>query len=122
MDTILVVDDEPKIADLIAMLLDEEGLEVLTAYDGQEALAIAREERPRLVLTDIMMPRMDGVELCRRLQGGPETRDIVVLLMSAARRGDPHEYGAAGLIRKPFELDDLIATVRRHLIRPLPPA
>ncbi len=95
---------------------------ILVAYDGLEALAIVREERPRLVLTDMMMPRMDGVELCRRLHGDPETRGTVVLLMSAARRVDPEEYGAAGLIRKPFELDDLVATVCRHLICPLPPA
>ena len=122
MDTILVVDDEAHIAQVIALLLAEEGLVVLTAGDGQEALTIALEEQPRLVLTDVMMPRMDGLELCRRLRDDPATSATVVLLMSAAVVTDPSGCGATGVIRKPFELDDLVMTVRRHLIRPLPPA
>ena len=115
MDTILVADDDAHIAEVIALFLREEGLVVLTAGDGQEALTMARKRCPRLVLTDIMMPRMDGVELCRRLRGDPSTGAMVVLLMSAAVPIDPTGCGAADLIRKPFDLDDLSSTVHRHL-------
>ena len=115
MDTILVVDDDVHIAEVIALFLEEEGLVVLTAGDGQEALMIAREERPRLVLTDVMMPRMDGIELCRRLHGDPTTRATVVLLMSAVVRRDLSGCGAAGLVHKPFGFEDLAETVHRHL-------
>jgi DNA-binding response OmpR family regulator len=115
-DKILVVDDEGHIADVVAMFLREEGLAVLTAGDGLEALEITREEHPRLVLTDVMMPRMDGVDLCRRLRDDPSTGAPVVLFMSAVMRIDLSGCGAAGLIRKPFDLDDLLDTVRRHLV------
>jgi CheY-like chemotaxis protein len=115
MDKILVVDDEADMTELIAMVLDGEDMAVLTASDGVEALGIAREERPRLVLTDIMMPHMDGVELCRRLREEPGTRDTAVLLMSAARRMDTSGCCAVGMIRKPFDLQELSDTVRRHL-------
>jgi CheY-like chemotaxis protein len=115
MDTILVVDDETEMTELIAMMLDEDELTVLTAGDGQEALTIALREHPQLVLTDIMMPRMNGVELCRRLQEDPDTRDTVVLLMTAAGQFEMGECSPVGLLRKPFDLDGLSETVRRHL-------
>ena len=115
MDTILVVDDETEMTELIAMMLDEDELTVLTAGDGLEALAIALREHPQLVLTDIMMPRMNGVELCRRLQEDPDTRDTVVLLMTAAGQFEMGECSPVGLLRKPFDLDGLSETVRRHL-------
>ena len=115
MDTILVVDDEPEMVELVAMALDDGRVAVLTAGDGLEALEIAREERPRLVLTDVMMPRMDGVELCRCLREDPATRDTAVLLMTAARHRDLSGCDAVGILRKPFDLGDLVAMVRRHL-------
>jgi two-component system alkaline phosphatase synthesis response regulator PhoP len=115
MDKILVVDDEAEIAELISMILGEEDLDVLTAGDGLEAFGIALEEHPRLVLRDVMMPRMDGVELCRRLQEASQIQDTVVLLMSAAGQIDLGECNAVGLIRKPFDLGDLSDTVHRQL-------
>ncbi len=115
MDTILVVDDEAEMTELIAMMLDEDELTVLTAGDGLEALAIARKEHPGLVLTDVMMPRMNGVELCRKLHEDPSTRGTVVLLMTAAGQFEMGECGAVGLLRKPFDLDGLFETVHGFL-------
>ena len=114
---VLVVDDEPEMVELVSMVLDDGRVEILTAYDGLEALGIAREERPKLVLTDIIMPRMDGVDLCRQPQGDgdPITRGTVVLLMSAAQRMDLSGCGAVGFLRKPFDIHDLSGTVYRHL-------
>ena len=116
MDKILVVDDEAGMTELIALMLDEEDVDVLTAGDGFEALGIARAQHPQLVLTDVMMPRMNGVELCRRLHEDPETRNTVVLLMTATEQFEMAECSAAGLIRKPFDLGSLSEIVHRHLV------
>ena len=115
MRKVLVADDDAEILELIGMILGGDGVDILTAHDGLEALGIAREELPDLVLADIMMPRMGGLELTSHLREDPETRDTIVLLMSAARRVDVDASGAMGLIRKPFDIGDLIETVHRHL-------
>lgn len=115
MDKVLVVDDDAHVLEVVVLLLEAEGLAVLTAGDGLEALTIAQKEQPRLVLADIMMPRMDGVELCSRLRGDPSTSAMVVLLMSAAPRADASGCGAAGVIQKPFDLEALAQAVHRYL-------
>ena len=115
MRKVLVADDEAEILELIGMILGGDRVDILTAHDGLEALRIAREELPDLVLADVMMPRMGGLELTSHLREDPETRDTIVLLMSAARRVDVEAPGAMGLIRKPFDIGELVATVRRHL-------
>ena len=115
MDTILVVDDEEFIAEVIALFLAEEGPTVMTAGSTQEALIIAIEEHPDMVLTDVMIPRMGSVELCELLRGDSATCAIVVLLMSAAVATNAPVCGAEGVLRKPFDLDMLSETVHRHL-------
>ncbi len=115
MATVLVVDDEPEIVEMLLMLLEGDGVAPLGAHDGEEAWDLVRSERPDLVLTDIMMPRMNGVELCRRLREDPSTRSTVVLLMSAARQIDTGGCDAAELLRKPFDIVNLVGTVHRHL-------
>ena len=117
MGTILVADDEPEILELIEMILGGNGLHILTAHDGLEALEIAREQRPHLVLADVMMPRMGGIELASRLREDPETRDTVVLLMSAGRHIDVGASGAQELVRKPFDILRLSEMVRHHVGR-----
>lgn len=112
---ILVVDDEVAIAKTLRVLLAEDGLEVLLAYNGQEALEMVREERPHLVLSDVMMPLLDGRELCRRLRADPATSHIAIILMSATHGRDVGECGADGFIRKPFELLDVTELVDRLL-------
>lgn len=83
--TILVVDDESSIAELVGEVLDTAGYRVLQAGNGRTALAIARREHPALVLTDRMMPEVDGVEFVRLLHSNPATRDIPVVIMSSTR-------------------------------------
>ena len=109
------MDDEACIVEFLALFLVDEGLTVLTAGSGREALVIALAEHPDLVLTDVMMPRMSGVELCRLLRGDPATSAMVVLLMSAAVVIDPSGCGSNGVIPKPFDLDVLSETVHRYL-------
>ena len=111
----LVVDDDRLLLRLVQLNLDKMGIEVLMAEDGQEALRLATEERPDVILLDIMMPQMDGYEVMRRLKSVKETRDIpVVMLTAKSNPGDrqrSREMGAVAYITKPFRLEELRGTV-----------
>jgi two-component system sensor histidine kinase/response regulator len=113
--TILVADDEEPILDLLADVLTSEGYIVIIAHDGREALALARTRRPDLVLSDVMMPYMDGPELARRLHMDTETHDMPVVLMSAARLPDRAAVGIAGFLAKPFDIWHIAAIVQMAL-------
>jgi len=116
---ILIVDDEPYILNILDFSLDAEGYSVLQAADGDEALRVAAEQSPDLIIMDIMMPRLDGFETCRRLKEDVHTRDIPVVLLTARNsredraRGD--EVKADGYITKPFSPQRLLDTVQQYL-------
>jgi diguanylate cyclase (GGDEF)-like protein len=111
---VLVVDDEPDKRLLLAFALQREGYEVRTASDGVEGLAAVAEQQPDLIVTDVMMPRMDGYEMVRRVRSDPRTKFIPVIIQSAAR-GEAEdirlgsEVGALGYITDPTDLDLLRA-------------
>ncbi len=110
---ILVVDDDHAILLVVSDILEDEGFMVHRAPDGRQALVLAREAHPDLILTDLMMPGMDGRALYSKLQEHMETAQIPVVLMSAAghiRLGD----GFVGFIPKPFNIDALLDEIRRH--------
>jgi CheY-like chemotaxis protein len=117
MATILVVDDESPIVALLRDLLEDEGHTVLAAHNGREALALARVAHPDLVLSDVMMPLMDGVQLVRMLREEAITRKLVVILMSAAQPPDLQAVGAVAFLAKPFDLDAVNRLVAQHLAR-----
>jgi CheY-like chemotaxis protein len=104
---VLVADDEPAMRLLARVNLEVEGVEVIEAGDGLEALEVATRERPDLVLLDVMMPGLDGWEVARRLAAAPETRELPIVFMTALagiddrRRG--FEAGGVGYIVKPFD-------------------
>lgn len=108
--TILVVDDEADIAETLRLFLERKGYRVLVAYDGREAMEKALAHRPDLVVTDLMMPRMDGVELIHRLRESSVAEELPVIAMSANERS-----GHRPFLRKPFTTDELLAAVRRAL-------
>ena len=110
---VLVVDNEPSIVDLLCEFLEDSGYRALLARNGRSALAIARRERPALVITDCNMPGVDGVDLLRRLRSSPVTSNIPVVIMSSTR---PTIEGAASVpfLAKPFDLDDMLATVATY--------
>ena len=121
MITVLIVEDEAPLADLLAALLSEEGYRVVTARDGREGLARLAAERPDLVLSDIMMPRLDGIGLCQQMQADPAYQAIPLVFMSAAPRAllaDECRYAA--FVAKPFDLDQVLDTVTRVLAGPGP--
>ncbi|MCG5078510.1 response regulator [Paraburkholderia tagetis] len=118
MATVLLVDDDPNILRPLRLLVEREGYRVLTAGDGEAALAIAAIEGPSLVVTDWMMPRMDGVELCRRLKGNSATADIPVVMLSAALPPNPEVPLWDVLLRKPAPIGRLTNAIHGLLDEP----
>lgn len=114
---VLIVDDEAEIVELISMVLDDGELDLLTAYDGEQALRIIHDQHPHVVLSDVMMPRLDGRELCKQIKADPTISHTVIILMSAAHRVNPSECGADELIRKPFDIVSVMEIVNRFLKR-----
>ncbi|HEY1011245.1 MAG TPA: response regulator [Herpetosiphonaceae bacterium] len=116
MKTILVVDDETSLLEMITDVLEEEGHRVITAMNGQEGLAALIRQRPDLIICDVMMPVMDGVEMCRTMQANPAYAGIPVLMISAAREGRIKDQCAyQGFLSKPFGLDALLEALERLL-------
>ena len=118
---ILVVDDEIYIVHILEFSLTMEGYGVLTASDGQEALRLIESERPDLVVLDIMMPRLDGYEVCRRLRQDEQFKELPVILLSAKGRPVDREAGlkagADDYITKPFSPRKLLEKIRELLSR-----
>ncbi|NBD10509.1 MULTISPECIES: response regulator [Corallococcus] len=115
-ETVLVVDDEQGILEALADLLREEGYRVLTASHGREALERLAEVKPDLVLTDWMMPVLDGPALIERLQQDPALRGIPVLGMSAVDvSGLRRQHPGMEFLQKPFDIRALMKLVRRAL-------
>jgi CheY-like chemotaxis protein len=106
---ILVADDEPSTAEMLALILGFTGYEVTRAYDGAQALRLAREVKPDVLLLDVRMPKLYGLEVARRLKSDPELADKVVVLFSSADEGDVQwrEAGADAFLRKPIDLRQL---------------
>ena len=117
--TILVVDDTPANVSLLLDTLGDEGYNVLVAEDGESALEQVDYSNPDLILLDIMMPGMDGIETCRALKENPETRDIPVIFMTALSEVEDKmqgfQLGGVDYIVKPFQQEEVLARVATHL-------
>jgi CheY-like chemotaxis protein len=114
-DTILLVDDDRKTLRPLRILLEGEGYRVLTAFSGDAAVCITEADRPDLIVTDWMMPGMDGVALCRRLKADKATAEIPVVMLSAAQPPLPGERLWDVLLRKPTPIERLIDVVSNLL-------
>jgi DNA-binding response OmpR family regulator len=112
---ILVVDDDPRLLHIVEMYLSIEGYDVVTAENGEDGLKEVESARPDLVILDIMMPGMDGIEACRRIRTNAETQSVPVVMFSALSSDDDVERarlaGANHLITKPFNLVGLGSVV-----------
>jgi len=120
-DTILVADDDPSLRTVLSALLQEEGFNVIQAVDGLECLHLAYESHPDLILLDIMMPRRDGKEVCRRLR---EISSVPIIMLTALSMEKEKvgllTDGADDYVTKPFDNDELIARIRAVLRRSRP--
>jgi DNA-binding response OmpR family regulator len=116
--TILVVDDEPEIVRVVRAYLEEAGFRVVIASDGEEALYVARHEKPALVVLDVLMPRMDGLEFTRRIR---RERDVPIIMLTARAEETDRivglELGADDYVTKPFSPREVVARVRAVLRR-----
>ncbi len=119
--TVLVVEDDPTILQLLEVNFEMEGYIVLRAEDGEQGLAVARESRPDVIVSDVMMPKMSGLELAQALKTSADTKGIPVILLSAKAQGADVrmglEAGADDYVTKPFEPLDLIDRVNGLLLR-----
>ena len=118
MPHILVVDDEPEITKLVSKIMESRGHRVSVARDGEEAIARVAEDRPDVIVLDLNLPKLDGVEVCRRIKGDAQTRRIPIVMMTAAYVGVDDaargfDAGADEYIVKPFLREVLIHNVER---------
>jgi DNA-binding response OmpR family regulator len=108
-DTVLVVDDDSNIREVLYAFFTLKGYEVVLAANGEQALALAESEMPKVILLDINMPGIDGMETCKRLRAGEKTRLIPIILITAygATKAEANDAGADDIIYKPFDMRDL---------------
>lgn len=120
-ETILIVEDEKDIARMLDYNLKKEGFTTMTACDGEDALSAVRKERPHLVLLDLMLPKMDGLEVCKELKKDRQTASIPVIMLTAkSQEADKVvglELGADDYVAKPFSVRELIARIKAVLRR-----
>jgi CheY-like chemotaxis protein len=120
---ILLIDDEPQILKLYGDILKEEGFEVMMASSGPEGLKLIQEKRPDLILLDVKMPEMDGIDVFDKIKNNPDTKDIKIVFLSAF--GDPNiidldinaakEIGAIDFIRKGISLNELVTKIKQYI-------
>jgi DNA-binding response OmpR family regulator len=119
---ILAADDDPDILQLVAFRLGRSGYRVLQANDGEEALALAMEDPPDLAVLDVMMPKMDGLEVARRLRAAEATKHIPIIMLTARAQDTDvqggFEAGANDYLRKPFSPRELRTRIQALLARP----
>ncbi|NHN68739.1 response regulator [Pseudomonas fluorescens] len=118
MTTILVVDDEYLIADILSFALEDEGFMVVTASNGQKGLEVLERERPALIITDFMMPVMDGLEFATAVRALTSVNGLPIILMSGAQAhlGMTRSDLFDAVLPKPFDIDSIVAEVKRLLV------
>lgn len=124
MASILVVDDDMSVADTIQRSLTSKGHQVAAVYNGVEALEVVRQKHPDLIVLDVIMPRMDGMEVCRQLRQDAKTAHVPIIFLTAMDRLDNKiegfEAGADDYVTKPFDIQELELRVRAMLRRSVP--
>jgi CheY-like chemotaxis protein len=121
---ILIVEDIPYLLEMVEVTLKAKGYEVLTAHNGEEALQLIEKQAPALVLTDILMPKLDGFNLAHKIRSNPKTKDIPIVFISATYispedKAFAHNLGAVKFLEKPIDADELLLTVGETLSKGL---
>ncbi len=117
--TVLIADDEPNILLSLEYLMKREGFNVMVAHDGEEALQLLQQQRPPLVLLDVMMPKMNGLEVCQAIRADPNLQHMLVLMLTAKGRDTDIAKGLAlganAYVVKPFSTRELVQKVKQLL-------
>ncbi len=116
---ILVVDDSPTDMKRLTLFLKSKGYLISTATDGEKALEVVLEDKPDLMLLDVMLPKKNGFQVCREIKTGTETKDITVILVTSKSQATDRfwglKQGADGYLTKPFEDQDLVTLLQEHM-------
>lgn len=116
---ILFVDDEVELVSIMKTFLESKGYEVVCAYDGAEGLELAKAEQPNLILLDVMMPVMNGFQMCQKIKSEQQTTNIPIIYVTALTPGNDNHLtsslGAEGFISKPFDRQFLLDEIQRSL-------
>ncbi len=119
MPRIMVIDDSPTMLYMIKHMLTKDGHEVLTASDGGDAVSLAVEHKPELILLDVILPKLNGYEVCRQLKSTPQTAKIPVVMITSKTKDKDREWGleqgADAYITKPFDGQDLLDVIGRFV-------
>jgi DNA-binding response OmpR family regulator len=119
--TVLIVDDEPDIVETLKFLVESEGYLCITAFDGEEALKLAKNQKPDLIILDVMLPKINGYKVSRLLKFDSKYKDIPILMVTARSQEEDkligEETGADEYITKPFDINEIIEKMNVHLKR-----
>lgn len=117
---IAIIDDDRVTSSMLEKLLGEKGYRVVKAHDGEKGLKLVREERPRLVICDMLLPKIHGADLCRKIKDDPELKETKVVLITAVYKGatsriDVKSYGADNYFEKPINTKELLSWVEKNV-------
>jgi len=119
MAKILIIDDEVQLIQMVQIRLEANGYDIVAAYAGEEGIEKVKSENPDLIILDIMMPKMDGFEVCKILKNDPQYSKIPIIFLSAKTQEEAMEIGkekgADAFLKKPFETPDLLAKIEELL-------
>ncbi|NPV83866.1 MAG: response regulator [Candidatus Aminicenantes bacterium] len=126
---IAIIDDDRVTSSMLEKLLSEKGYRVVKAHDGEKGLKLVREERPKLVICDMLLPKIHGADLCRKIKDDPELKETRVVLITAVYKGatsriDVKSYGADNYFEKPINTKELLSWVEKNVPpepKPAPP-
>ena len=118
MTKILIVDDEKDIVETLSFMLQAKGYEIISAYDGEEGLKLAKEEKPDLIILDVMMPKINGYKICRLLKYDAKYKNIPIIMVTARSQDNDkligEETGANEYKTKPFEFSDVLNVINKY--------